>query len=327
MPTRNFSILIASIIAILLIGTGGYSVLKKTFNFDQLGQKGDPEVPAFSVLYNEENEKDSDGDGLKDWEEVLLNTNPYNKDSDGDGIEDNEDEDSRNSSAITVAVLQNSSDNSQASEELTRTDLFAQEFFAKYMTEKVLGDGEINENAVDRIINSTLGVMTGEIEYKKYNNSDLRVTNDSSTSAIRRYGSEMGLLMKELKGDSPQDPLTVFQEAVTGSDEATETLTTFVKKYEVFITKSILVTVPVSASEIHLSVVNAMSKLSKTIEKLSVIKEDPVESMIGVDAYPSVAGEWVIAFIDAQEYFKTNNISYNKDEDGRLFAQLFSNIY
>ena len=34
--------------------------------------------------------KDSDNDGLKDWEEVLWKTDPNNPDSDGDGMNDNE---------------------------------------------------------------------------------------------------------------------------------------------------------------------------------------------------------------------------------------------
>lgn len=32
--------------------------------------------------------KDSDGDGLSDWDEIQLGTNPNRKDSDGDGIDD-----------------------------------------------------------------------------------------------------------------------------------------------------------------------------------------------------------------------------------------------
>ena len=36
-----------------------------------------------------ENELDSDGDGLKDWEEKLVGSNIFKKDSDGDGLSDN----------------------------------------------------------------------------------------------------------------------------------------------------------------------------------------------------------------------------------------------
>ena len=33
-------------------------------------------------------QKDSDGDGLPDWEEALFGTNPHNPDTDGDGTSD-----------------------------------------------------------------------------------------------------------------------------------------------------------------------------------------------------------------------------------------------
>jgi len=43
---------------------------------------------------SEQNLKDSDNDGLKDWEEELCHTNPYNPDTDGDGYLDGEEVDS-----------------------------------------------------------------------------------------------------------------------------------------------------------------------------------------------------------------------------------------
>lgn len=52
-----------------------------------------------TVLDDQEN-KDSDGDGLADWEEVLYKTNSYVADSDGDGISDGDEVASNRSPSI-----------------------------------------------------------------------------------------------------------------------------------------------------------------------------------------------------------------------------------
>ena len=70
--------LVAIILAIALIIGGLVFVLKYSDKESLLGTK------------YEENLKDSDNDGLKDWEEELYKTDPHNPDTDGDGYLDGE---------------------------------------------------------------------------------------------------------------------------------------------------------------------------------------------------------------------------------------------
>lgn len=76
------SILVALFLAIsLLLFVGSYS---KKGAFSQINIWGGREATIGSQ------DKDSDNDGLKDWQEELYKTDPYNPDTDGDGYLDGE---------------------------------------------------------------------------------------------------------------------------------------------------------------------------------------------------------------------------------------------
>lgn len=77
--------LIAIIAGTILIVGGAIFVLKYS-DKDSLLSK--------TTKFSQEDLKDSDNDGLKDWEEELYHTNPRNPDTDGDGYLDGEEVDS-----------------------------------------------------------------------------------------------------------------------------------------------------------------------------------------------------------------------------------------
>ena len=69
-----------------LLALGGYLI------FSHLHTSRGTEIPTLIAQQHPENAQvansDSDGDGLKDWEENIYGTDPHNADSDGDGTKD-----------------------------------------------------------------------------------------------------------------------------------------------------------------------------------------------------------------------------------------------
>ena len=68
------------IILVIIVIVGGLILL--------LNSKKEKELKSPISELSEENYKDSDNDGLRDWEEELYGTNPLNPDTDGDGYSD-----------------------------------------------------------------------------------------------------------------------------------------------------------------------------------------------------------------------------------------------
>jgi len=90
-----------------------------------------------SALRSEIIEKDSDNDGLLDWEEELWGTDPFVVDSDGDGILDGEFVAARKKDKSTVEIL--------ADENLNFSARFSRDFFGAYLefkADEVLTEAE-----------------------------------------------------------------------------------------------------------------------------------------------------------------------------------------
>lgn len=86
---KNKIPLLLIILAVILIIGGLIFVLKYSDKKSLLGKKLDKDYQE-----NLKNLKDSDNDGLRDWEEELYKTDPYNSDTDNDGYLDGEEVDS-----------------------------------------------------------------------------------------------------------------------------------------------------------------------------------------------------------------------------------------
>lgn len=93
-PSRKVSLLVAILILLAGVFLGGYLVLKSgKVSAGQLDDilKGGPIVPAICEPNTADANKDSDNDGLKDWQEIqIYQSDPCKTDSDGDGYLDGE---------------------------------------------------------------------------------------------------------------------------------------------------------------------------------------------------------------------------------------------
>ncbi|MEK7596366.1 MAG: thrombospondin type 3 repeat-containing protein [Patescibacteria group bacterium] len=89
MPSKKLIYLIAGIggAALLLFN---WPIIKSDSRFNPLAGGQDSKNQKLTQEAQQEARKDSDQDGLKDWEETLWKTDPQNPDSDNDGTPDGE---------------------------------------------------------------------------------------------------------------------------------------------------------------------------------------------------------------------------------------------
>jgi len=83
-PSKKF---ILFILALLVLG-GVFWILRNNNSNRKQANNNDLKQQYNGPVIAEEIAKDSDGDGLKDWEEALWKTDPNNPDTDGDGTPD-----------------------------------------------------------------------------------------------------------------------------------------------------------------------------------------------------------------------------------------------
>ena len=117
--------------------------LNSNFNFARR-PKLDQKIVSLklSAENSKQAEKDTDGDGLFDWEEKLWGTNPSQKDTDGDGQSDFSEIIERKKSAGIISE-------EKAGGDRTETNFIAQEFYSALVTLK--HEGSFNNQNLNNI--------------------------------------------------------------------------------------------------------------------------------------------------------------------------------
>lgn len=228
---------------------------------------------------------DSDGDGLKDWEEVLLKTDPNNPDTDGDGIRDSDEDATEQGSSTGTSrdTLQSKID------ALPDTEKLAFQLFEGYIDLKqrrYLGTN-IEENFVAGLVESSLPT----ISYKTYTNSDIIIdsqddTLDQKTQALT-YRTALNVAWLPLFRVK-EDELITFARII--EDEYAEgfaQLESAKGVYEETIQNMLALSVPPDAVSVHTDMLNAFSFFTGVLDTMIHVENDPLTALTALDGYTS----------------------------------------
>ena len=119
-------------------------------------------------------DRDTDGDGIRDWEEYLWGLNSEKKDSDENGVPDNTELEKKK------LALKDMSDNPDATTPATFTDNFSKEFFVAFAALKE--SGNLTETNINNISKKSLEALTQIKIEDKYTNKNLLVSDSTEQS-------------------------------------------------------------------------------------------------------------------------------------------------
>ncbi|MEK7614159.1 MAG: hypothetical protein AAB428_00630 [Patescibacteria group bacterium] len=140
------------------------------------------------ISLNELVNKDSDKDRVKDWEEELWGTDPYNPDTLGRGLGDLAE---INKKRATLPKIAESTKNGVMAE----TDAFTQQLFASIMALKQ--DGSMTDETMGDFSSSIVENLKKEAEEKQYYAlSDLKIV-PAGTSSVISYQKDMARVAKK----------------------------------------------------------------------------------------------------------------------------------
>ncbi|MDP2593111.1 MAG: hypothetical protein Q8P52_00460 [bacterium] len=271
------------------------------------------DVPAFVT-------SDSDNDGLKDWEEELWGTDPFNPDTDGDGTSDGDEiregrdptkpapGDELSKEEIEKKV------NVEVETDLNATEKFAREFFATYVGDK---SGQ-NQNP---IYDTTLGgvLISSNIisNIKEYTAKDIKITSSRSVSTLKSYGNAFGKALKESTPEGAEHELLIYQRAIEGDDPSElENLKIIVDGYNDLQSRLLNITVPINAVSAHIRFINSITLLMVSLESMTQSFNDPVGALQGIKYYPTAAEAMTTATKDLKTLFSQNGIVFTQSDDG-----------
>ncbi len=237
---------------------------------------------------------DTDGDGLKDWEETLWKTNPNDPDTDGDGTSDNSEIISNRNPLIPGPndnlnrniAFKGEPTKSEYTEPLTQTDILSQELFMGYVALKQ--NNQLGTDQEDLFINNLVSKNISKKTNldKKYNLSELNIILDVDNGVLQKYGSKLKTILT--KNTNIEYDLILIKNMLEDKNKINLIkLDSNIEIYKETQEQLSLLDVPSPVGTYHLKMINILGYLINDISKMELILEDPIMGLSGVKEYSS----------------------------------------
>ncbi|MBI3888351.1 hypothetical protein HY311_00990 [Candidatus Nomurabacteria bacterium] len=224
--------------------------------------------------------KDTDGDGVPDWEESLYGLDPTKKET-TPGTPD--------SVTIQKLVAQNQTEQglplTKGPENLTQTDKFSQDLMATVTT--------LSQNGgMDEITASNLGdTLAQQIQNtpvrKVYILTDLKILKDDSYATVKKYADTLATIYK--KNPTKYTILDILQKFSADQNNpdisALALLDPNIKQISGFIDGMAKISVPSSLASLHLNVLNDFERVVENLNDLKLYNTDPIVALGGMTKY------------------------------------------
>ncbi len=265
---------------------------------------------------------DSDKDDLKDWEEILLGTDPKKADTDGDGTSDGK-ETATGRNPLIKGPNDKATDTPRTTissdPNLTQTDKLARDFFAHYVELKQAGmsnDKDSQAEITNTLIQNGLLAATPKLHTPK----EIKTKVDNSVAAKTLYGNEIGLVFKQnqLLG---RDEAVIAKESQEQEDpEILKEIDPIIAKYKAIIAGLLKISVPSDIASLHLDLINAVSRFLFVAESYRQMGVDPIRGLQGAKEHIPAGQALADAFQAIRNLLLGSGIKYAKEEPGNMFT-------
>ena len=300
LPSKKFvRLLIAfAILGIIFILAYNFSPKKKFFFF----QNKDATLQTENLTLNALIQRDTDGDGVPDWEEALWGTDKNNKTT-FNGIPD-------------LTYIENKkgelkiNQNDSANQNLNETDKFARDFFTAYAAMKT--SGQVDNTAINNFSDALGQKMVDSSVIDKYSEKDTKLAKSDESKDQEDYYVTAGNLFETYKNAGVGSELEVAgvmaSTGNTADNQNQGSLLKISEAYQEFAQKLLLVPVPKSLTEYHLQIVNSANNTGIAVLNMSKMMTDPVTGISGISQYEKYSGDLITSVNDLEAFLSTNGI-------------------
>jgi len=240
--------------------------------------------------------RDSDGDGIRDWEEFLWDLDPNKKDTNGNGLSDDKELEVRK-----IALRGSTTVTSIAT--TTFTDTFSKEFFVAFTALKQ--SGNLTKTNIDQLSKQSLEALTQTTIAQKYTKQDLIIASSTPQTKIN-YEKSIKLTGKGLSIKTLGKELTLLSRAIN-KPRSEKLITELTKIQQIYLTlaeRTIKVPAPSAIQNTHLDLANTYYKLGAAVGGLTFIYDDPALSIVYFGEYQKALDALPITMKAIAEYAK-----------------------
>lgn len=269
--------------------------------------------------------EDSDGDGLKDWEEGIRGTDPNKTDTDGDGTDDGvEIQDGRD----PLVMGPNDKENTGETEENllpkkkpTATDFFSREIFEKYLEAKKNGleiDTSLEEQIANMVLNKD---YEGEITF--FDQNKLVTSSSENPTFIKSYGNTLAVVLTTPPVPNTPNEIDILKDIQDKGLTETHIKNSelLVERYNVMLSKLVSMTTPEEAILPHVDIIRGIEVLRDTAEAIQTFENDPIGSLPKIARYEEGLDLLTSGTANLKSYFIKKNVSFYSNEKGHIFFE------
>jgi len=329
----NWQILAATLFSAVLIG-GAY-VFARGIESPSVAQASEE-----SALLQAIATKDSDNDGLPDWEEALYGTDPRVTDTFKLGMTDGE--------AVAkglivpkaiadISVATSSPDGRvivdpslpPAPAEGTLTAAFAQNFFTLYLTARENNNGaDLSENQMNDIANKALSSLSSSVAVAPdFKSSKDLVVAGSGPDALKAFAVSAEAVLRKNTANATTSELNYLKSALLNNDStAFSHIASIAKGYRNSAVGLSVLSVPKELAADDLALINSMMRMSQITTDFTKVETDTLTTMLALQQYPQVVATIGATFINIGKIYAAAGISLPAGAPGASFVNLVSDL-
>jgi len=327
---RNWRITLSVLFAVVIIV--GSFLLARSVESPSTAQ-----ASAESALLQAIAKKDSDGDGLSDWEEALYGTDAHVTDTFHLGMTDGEavvkglivPKAIANIPVATSTAVVGADGLPPAPAAGTLTAAFAQSFFTLYLSAKQANGGaDLSEsemaNIADEAIRSISSIAAIAPDYRS--TKDLRVSG-SGVDALKMFAADAEAIMLKNTADATTSEINYLKSAIENEDTtAIPHIASIAKAYRDTAVGLAALQVPQELVAADLALINTTMRLSGIITDFTLVNDDPLAAMLALQQYEQAVLTFQEAFVSIGNVYRTANISLPTGTSGAGFINLISEL-
>lgn len=332
---QNWRVLAAALFSVVLV-IGAY-VLARNVEAPSIAQAS-TETALLQAIAT----KDSDSDGLPDWEEALYGTDPHVTDTFHLGMTDGEavakglivpkaiaDIQVATSSLATSSNIDYAASGLAAPTEGSLTDAFSKNFFSLYVAAKQANGGaNLSDVDMQNIENQALNALSTSVAPA----SDFKSLRDLTISsrgadALKAFAADAEAVLKKNTSDATLNELVYLQYAVENNDAtASAHLVGIAKAYRDTAAGLAMLPVPRELAAQDLALVNAMMRVSEVISDFARVNIDPLTTMLALQQYVPASQALGKAFTDVGNAYASAGITLPTGTPGASFVNLIADM-
>jgi hypothetical protein len=295
LPSKKFGIRLLIVLCIVGVGISITFVIKNKKNKVVTTNRNNITIGDNTTLASLL-ERDTDDDGLADWEEALWGTNPKNQYS-KEGIRDDIYVERRRME-ITGGVP-------PPTKEQTETDKFAKQLFASLIALKQTG--QYDKDTIDGLALNLAGQITSQQLPIVYNLENIKVTVASDKNELATYYKKIQELFEKHKEEGLGNEIDVFFGTETIEDKV-QNSRTISDAYRKFSEEIIKVVAPSQVAPLQLDIANKSFAMSIAVKNMLQIEADPLVGFVGFSQYQLISEEFIRAAEKLRKYMVQNDI-------------------